>query len=618
MRTPFLRLRAFAGLILLVSLIPVHSSPAGSATWKLDPDSEDWNTAANWTPATVPNDFSDIATFGVSNLTNVTCSAGVALDSIVFGAGASSFSITTAPGQVITFDGAGITNNSGARQTFVVPGGDFLFFTNSATAGSLTQFTVNGTDESGDIIFDMSSSAGDGNYTAQGGIQAYTYGGEIDFRDNAIPADGTFVIDGGKVANSFGGVFQDTSNAAAEINGTYLVLGGAASAASGGSALFSTASALSINGSFTSNGGSVAGAYGGVLQFNPGAGTNGDGSFVANGGSAGAAFGGQIIWVAVNPGDAVYTANGGQETDAPGGVLDFIGITDVGGRITANTGSNGGVGGAIHFISGSADSASAANASAAQVRTFGNGSFDQSEWFSGSHILGSIEGDGQIFLGSYPLSVGSNNLNTTFSGVIQDGGILGGTGGSIKKAGSGTLTLSGANTYTGGTTVSSGSLLITSKAASGTGTGAVHVNAGTLGGTGAVGGSVTIGTGTGAGATLSPGRTTTGTLTLKKTLTFKRDGTYKFEVEINTGKADKVTAKGVTISSGALFSFLGLGSGTLTQGTVFTAIDNTATTPIAGTFVNLADGSVFNASGNNFQVSYEGGTGNDLTLTVVP
>ena len=40
--------------------------------------------------------------------------------------------------------------------------------------------------------------------------------------------------------------------------------------------------------------------------------------------------------------------------------------------------------------------------------------------------------------------------------------------------------------------------------------------------------------------------------------------------------------------------------------------------PISGTFSNLSDGSVFTSNGNNFQVGYAGGTGNDLTLTVVP
>ena len=74
----------------------------------------------------------------------------------------------------------------------------------------------------------------------------------------------------------------------------------------------------------------------------------------------------------------------------------------------------------------------------------------------------------------------------------------------------------------------------------------------------------------------------------------------------------------MTINSGALFSFIGLGTGTLTPGTVFTAISNTAATPIAGTFANLADGSTFTFGSNTFQANYEGGDGNDLTLTVVP
>jgi hypothetical protein len=81
---------------------------------------------------------------------------------------------------------------------------------------------------------------------------------------------------------------------------------------------------------------------------------------------------------------------------------------------------------------------------------------------------------------------------------------------------------------------------------------------------------------------------------------------------------DKVLALGVTINSGAEASFADLGTGTLPTGTVFTVIDNTAATRIAGTFSNLPDGSTFTNNGNTYQVNYEGGDGNDLTLTVVP
>jgi hypothetical protein len=71
------------------------------------------------------------------------------------------------------------------------------------------------------------------------------------------------------------------------------------------------------------------------------------------------------------------------------------------------------------------------------------------------------------------------------------------------------------------------------------------------------------------------------------------------------------------IISGARFSFTDLGKA-LTPGTVYTVIDNTAATPIAGTFSNLADGSVFTVNAHTFQADYQGGDGNDLTLTVLP
>jgi len=45
-------------------------------------------------------------------------------------------------------------------------------------------------------------------------------------------------------------------------------------------------------------------------------------------------------------------------------------------------------------------------------------------------------------------------------------------------------------------------------------------------------------------------------------------------------------------------------------------INNTAATPIAGTFSNLADGATVVVGNNTFQANYEGGDGNDLTLTV--
>jgi len=148
----------------------------------------------------------------------------------------------------------------------------------------------------------------------------------------------------------------------------------------------------------------------------------------------------------------------------------------------------------------------------------------------------------------------------------------------------------------------------------------VQVNAGRLCGQGTIAGAVTVGSGSGAGAALAPGRrgSKTDTLTTLSALTFQLDSTYKFELKSSTATAEKVVANGVTINGGSLFSFTDLGSAMLPTGTVFTVIDNTAATSIAGTFANLADGSTFTIGSNTFQASYEGGDGNDLTLTVVP
>jgi autotransporter-associated beta strand protein len=70
--------------------------------------------------------------------------------------------------------------------------------------------------------------------------------------------------------------------------------------------------------------------------------------------------------------------------------------------------------------------------------------------------VGSLEGSGSVFLGSKDLSVGSNDLSTVFSGVIQDSGGGGANGGKLTKEGAGALTLTGANTYTGTTIVDGG------------------------------------------------------------------------------------------------------------------------------------------------------------------
>ena len=105
---------------------------------------------------------------------------------------------------------------------------------------------------------------------------------------------------------------------------------------------------------------------------------------------------------------------------------------------------------------------------------------------------------------------------------------------------------------------------------------------------------------------------------MQRTLTFGTNGTYNWNVDTQTAKADSVAANGVTISAGAVFTVLARHNATIPIGTVFTAIDNGAATPISGNFSNLPDGGTLIVGSNTFQADYEGGDGNDLTLTVIP
>ena len=71
--------------------------------------------------------------------------------------------------------------------------------------------------------------------------------------------------------------------------------------------------------------------------------------------------------------------------------------------------------------------------------------------------LGSLAGSGTVTHegGTYNLLVGGDDTSTTFSGVIGSGANI-----SLTKVGSGTLTLSGSNSYAGNTTLSAGRLVL--------------------------------------------------------------------------------------------------------------------------------------------------------------
>ena len=63
-----------------------------------------------------------------------------------------------------------------------------------------------------------------------------------------------------------------------------------------------------------------------------------------------------------------------------------------------------------------------------------------------------------------------------------------------------------------------------------------------------------------------------------------------------------------------LFTTLGF---TPTLGQTFVVVDNDDADPVVGTFSGLPEGATINLNANQLQISYVGGSGNDIVLTVV-
>jgi autotransporter-associated beta strand protein len=404
---------------------------------------------------------------------------------------------------------------------------------------------------------------------------------KLEFFNSSTAGGAAIDLEGSSVPNTDGGIlnFNDFSSA-----GSATIVAHAATAAQGGiSTLSFFDNSTAGTGTITGEGGATRNASGALLVFHE----------------------------TSKAGTSLITVNGSQTAGAFHSVLFFDGAASADhATLTANSGVDDG--GEIAFM-GSSPSSSA------QIHLLGKGNLDVSGITLSSVTIGSLEGDGLVFLGAKILSVGNTSSDTVFSGVVQDGGIGGGSGGALTKLGTGTLTLRGANSYTGLTTVSAGSLVIANRSGSGTGTGAVKVNAGRIGGNGTIAGALTIGTGAGTGAALVP-RLVSGhdiVFTVNGALAFNSDATYNDSFSSVQNTADNVTANGVTIN-GARLLIKDRRTTTLAVGTVFTLINNTAATPIAGTFANLADGVRVTIGSNKFQANYEGGDGNDLTLTVVP
>jgi len=485
-----------------------NTSTAGSASITNNGLAEFFNTSTAGS-ASIANTnngvvvFADTSTAGSASIANTNNGDVRFFNSSTAG----SASITNNNGLVRFFD----TSTAGSA-TFTNSNNGLVEFIGTSTAGNAS-ITNNPT---GVVQFLDASTAGSASIISNGGFEffgASTAGsanitnnstGGLQFSDSSTAGGATITNNSGLL------LFRDTSTAgSATINNNF------------GALLFrnaSTAGSATITNS------------GNVVFFDTS--TAGSATITNNNNLT--------FFNSSSAGSASITIN------ATGGVQFFGSSTAASASITNNGGlifQNSSTAGSATIITNSGgrtrftDSASGGSA---RFVLNGTGQLDISTLSAAGTMAGSIEGNGFVFLGAKNLAVGGNNRSTNFAGIIADGGLAGGTGGSLTKTGAGTLTLSGINTYTGATVVDAGILSVNGSTAASS---LITVNAGgTLGGNGIVGNTVIN------GGALAPGNSI-GLLTVQGSLAFTTASSYM--VEVSPANADRVNVTGTATLGGA-------------------------------------------------------------------
>jgi autotransporter-associated beta strand protein len=467
---------------------------AQDATWLANPGSGDFNTDGNWSPAAVPT---GTAVFGTSSTTNLSLSTPTTVGGFTFNPGASAYTFDNAT--ALRFTGAGIDIQGGSA-TIANTSAGVVEFQNTASAGSATIANE------GFVSFKDHSTAG--RATIAPGSSSQFAG--ILFADSSTAGNATITT----ATTGFFGTnigFLDNSTAG---NSTLVINQG---------------SFLAFGDNATAGAANITANLHGRVDFNGG----------TNAGSA-----------------TISLSNDGR--------LTFEGASSAGNariRVTSGTGS-------IGFR----ESSTAANATITlDVSGVGVSSLSFSQTASGGNArvisntksafvsiqnltsagttLGSIEGLGGFALGFKTLTVGGNNLSTIY------GGNFSGTGGSLVKTGTGTLTLTGtSSTNTGSTTVDAGALVVNGSIASSTG---VTVNNGaTLAG----GGTVRNATIAGGGTLFAGDGTANSSLKLTGSLALQSGAFYMVQFDPTTSSFANVTGTATLGGATVKANFTGGGS----------------------------------------------------------
>ncbi len=218
-----------------------------------------------------------------------------------------------------------------------------------------------------------------------------------------------------------------------------------------------------------------------------------------------------------------------------------------------------------------------------------------------------------IGLSGDTLDIGANTLtvsNTTFNGSVSGSGTININDTFFPSDTNGVDLTSDNSSFTGSVNVQVGALFV-DNASSLTAATSVTVNSGALlKGNGGLSSSTIQ-----SGGTLAPGHSpgclSFSSVTLNGTLTDQIGGT------IACADYDQLNVSGNADISNSTLQVSFVNGFSPSVGQTFTIINNTGSSPITGTFNGLSEGSTFTSGGVTFSISYIGGSGNSVVLTVV-
>jgi fibronectin-binding autotransporter adhesin len=228
--------------------------------------------------------------------------------------------------------------------------------------------------------------------------------------------------------------------------------------------------------------------------------------------------------------------------------------------------------------------------------------------YPGSNTTATINGNLFLDPGNHLITVASGATAPGVQDLLINAAISQtSTAASIQKEGPGRMRLVANNTYTGATTVNGGTLQIDGSQSQS----AVTVSNATLQGSGTVGPVSFAGTSGIIAPGASPGILTCGNFNAGAL----GSGTLQIEINGTTPGSgyDQINAQGtVTLTGIKLSPTLGFASSANDQ---FTIIQNDGSDAVVGTFTGLPQGTNLYIGGERFQITYTGGTGNDVVLT---